>query len=276
MQLHAALTDRESVLLRELEQLYKTKAFALTDQRDRLHIFQTCLESAAHRTLCTVQSGNVEVLVARNDIVPTLKEIENQPLVFEPQADCVLEFNVNLEQLLELLNNAGMVGDKTTRSVTTTAEGSGLNLAIPERKTSFTITARDAQGRLRGEGGDTFMVELTENEGEKVECNVEDKGDGTYIATYTCPANSKGNHQVSVLLRGIHINGSPFSVNVTDAPVGKVTCYGCKTRTKSMIYYKNNIEPFRNDDYRVNGYSAVCTRCIYRASPYWIKCCGPC
>lgn len=263
-------------MLRELEQLYKTKAFALTDQRDRLHIFQACLESAAHRTMCTVQLGNVHVLVARNDIVPTLKEIENQPLVFEPQADCVLEFNVNLEQLLELLNNAGMVGDKTTSSVTSTAEGSGLNLAIPERKASFTITARDAQGRLRGEGGDMFMVELTENEGEKVECNVEDKGDGTYTATYTCPTNSKGNHEVSVLLRGIHIKGSPFSVSVTDAPVGKVSCYGCKTRTKSMIYYKNNIEPFRNDEYRVNGYSAVCTRCIYRASPYWIKCCGPC
>ena len=267
MQLHAAITDRESVLLRELEQLYKTKAFALTDQRDRLHVFQACLDSAAHRTLCAVESGNLELLVARNDIVPTLKEIENQPLVFEPQTDCVLEFNVNLEQLLESLNDAGMVSDKTTSSVTTTAEGPGLNLAIPERKASFTITARDAQGRRRDEGGDMFMVELTENEGEKVECNVEDKGDGTYTATYTCPTNSKGNHKVSVLLRGIHIKGSPFPVNVTDAPVGKVSCYGCKTRKKSMIYYKNNIEPFRNDDYRVNGYSAVCTRCINRASP---------
>ena len=281
MQLYSALSAREQALLNELDQLHKTKAFTLTEQRDRLRIFQACLESAVQRAMSTVQSSNTELLVARCDIVATLEAMEKQSLVLEPQANCVLRFDIKLQQLLDLLNNAGMVFDKSACEASTTADGSGLNLAIPKRKASFTITARDAQGRLLSKGGDMFMVELTESRGGKVECNVEDKGDGTYVATYTCPADSKGNLRLSVLLCGSHIKGSPFVVNVTDAPVGKVSCYRCGQRTKSMIYYQNNHEPSRNDRFRVNGYSALCfPHCEKESSSarlgLWTKCCGPC
>ena len=281
MQLYAALSVREQALLNELDKLHKTKAFALTEQRDRLRIFQACLESAVQRAMSTVQSGNTELLVARSDIVATLEAIEKQPLVLEPQANCVLRFDVKLQQLLDLLSKAGTVSDKSACKATTTAEGPGLNLAILGTEVTFTITARDSQGLLRGEGGDFFTVELTESKGGKFECNVKDKGDGTYMATYTCPADSKGNLRLSVLLCGSHIKGSPFSVNVTDAPVGKVTCYHCGLKTKSMIYYKNNQERSRNDPFRVNGFSALCFPDCEQNSMrsklgLWSKCCGPC
>ena len=268
--------------MNELVQLHKIKAFTLTEQRDRLRIFQACLESAVQRAMSTVQSGITELLVARSDIVATLEAMEKQPLVLEPQANCVLVFDVKLQQLLDLLNKAGMVSDKFTCEGTTTAEGPGLNLAVLGREVTFTITARDTQGLLRGEGGDLFTVELTESRGGKVECNVKDKGDGTYMATYTCPADSKGaNLGLSVLLCGSHIKGSPFVVNVTDDPVGKVSCYHCGQRTKSMIYYQNNHEPSRSDRFRVNGYSALCFPHCEKESPsaklnLWTKCCGPC
>ena len=268
--------------MNELVQLHKTKAFTLTEQRDRLRIFQACLESAVQRAMSTVQSGITELLVARSDIVATLEAMEKQPLVLEPQANCVLVFDVKLQQLLDLLNKAGMVSDKSTCEATTTAEGPGLNLAVLGREVTFTITARDTQGLLRGEGGDLFTVELTESRGGKIECNVKDKGDGTYMATYTCPADSKGaNLRLSVLLCGSHIKDSPFVVNVTDAPVGKVTCYQCGLKAKSMIYYKNNDEPSRNDQFRVNGFSALCFPDCERQSKksktvFWSKYCGPC
>ena len=257
--------------MNELEQLHKTKAFTLTEQRDRLRIFQACLESAVQRVMSTVQSGNTELLVARTDVVATLEAMEKQPLVLEPQEDCVLNFTANLKQLLDLLNNAGMVSDKSTCADTTTAEGSGLSLAIQNREVSFTITARDAQGYLRSVGGDLFLVELTQNKEVEFKCKVEDRSNGTYVVTYTSPADSKGNLRLSVLLRGSHIKGSPFSVNVTDAPVGKVNCYNCGLRTKSMIYYKDNR--------KLSFYIAICfPDCTRRVaiSYSWTKCCGPC
>jgi len=271
LQLYAALFAREQALLNELEQLHKTKAFILTEQRDRLRIFQACLESAVQRAMSTVQSGNTELLVARTDVVATLEAMEKQPLALEPQEDCVLNFKANLKQLLDLLNNAGMVSDKSTCAATTTAEGSGLSLAIPNREVSFTITARDGQGYLRIVGGDLFVVELTQNKEVEFKYKVEDGNDGTYVVTYTSPADSKGNLRLSVLLRGSHIKGSPFSVNVTDAPVGKVSCKNCSKRTKSMIYYYNSLDE--------TAYIALCfPDCAGKhfLGLLWTKCCGPC
>ena len=281
MQLYAALSAREQALLNGLDQLHKTKAFVLTEQRDRLRIFQACLESAVQRAMSTVQSGNTELLVARSDIVATLEAMEKHPLVLEPQDDCALDFNINLEQLLDLLSKAGMVSNKSACAANTTAEGAGLKVAVPGREVLFTITARDARGGLRDRGGDWFTVE--ESVGKKVECNVEDKDNGTYMASYTCSANSKGNLRLSVLLRGSHIKGSPFQVHVIDVPVGKIECYYCGNRTNSMIYYKNfsDRRSSRSDGDVINGCSALCfPDCeeVYsgRVPRSWIKCCGPC
>ena len=186
MQLYAALSAREQALLTELDQLHKTKALPLTEQRDRLRIYQACLESAVQRAMSTVQSGNTELLVARSDIVATLGAMEKQPLLLEPQVDCVLDFNVNLGQLLDLLNNAGMVSDKSTCAANTTAEGSGVNLAIPDIPDIPSIVEFDA------DFDDIVNDDLI--------------SDGIYKATYTYSADSEGNLRLSLLLRGSHIN----------------------------------------------------------------------
>ena len=51
----------------------------------------------------------------------------------------------------------------------------------------------------------------------------------------------RGNHQITVTMRSININGSPFSVNVTGrmdfAKVGKVmACFGCEGNGGGKIF----------------------------------------
>lgn len=59
------------------------------------------------------------------------------------------------------------------------------------------------------------MVKLRAVEaGDEVDVKVEDKGDGTYVGTYTIDANAPVAYQLSVLLQGSHIQGSPFHVRV--------------------------------------------------------------
>ena len=58
-----------------------------------------------------------------------------------------------------------------------------------------------------------------------------DNEDGTYTVSYQPIV--RGNHQITVTMRNININGSPFSVNVTGrmdfAKVGNVmACFGCE------------------------------------------------
>ena len=92
LQLIAAITVQEQLLINELDNLYKTKSFTLTEQRDRLRVFQACLERAVQRANTAIQSpGNAELLVARSDIVSTLGALKSQPPALELQSNSTLK-----------------------------------------------------------------------------------------------------------------------------------------------------------------------------------------
>lgn len=45
---------------------------------------------------------------------------------------------------------------------------------------------------------------------------IEEEGDGKYSVTYAVPEDAEtGSHMLNVCLHGAHINGSPFTVNVS-------------------------------------------------------------
>ena len=63
------------------------------------------------------------------------------------------------------------------------------------------------------------MAKLKAKEGgPEFKVDVKDQDDGTYLAEYTVPnkfPSPCGQYTLSVCLRGTHIKGSPFSVQVT-------------------------------------------------------------
>ena len=167
--------------------------------------------SAVDRAVTAIQSaGDVQLLVAKSDIATTLVAMESEPHVLDPQANSALEFSVDSKRLLDVLSEAGNVADEYTCANTTSAFGAGIETASPGRDASFIITARDRRGTERDFGGDLFEVELQGEKGEKVEVKLVDRRDGTYSATYTPPADIKGELQLSILLHGTHIQGSPY------------------------------------------------------------------
>ena len=186
------------------------------EQCDLLRTFQACLLSAADRAVTAIQSaGDVQLLVSKSDIATTLVAMESQPPILEPQGDAELEFAVDGKRLLGELAEAGNVTDKPTCANTTSASGSGIEKAYPGKEASFIITARDRQRNPRAVGSDPFVVELHTDKGEKVEVKLADRRNGTYSAIYTPPMDIKGELQLSVLLRGSHIQGSPYRVQTS-------------------------------------------------------------
>ena len=157
----------------------------------------------------------MQLLVAKSDIATTLMAMESQPPVLDPQGNSALEFFVDGKRLLDVLSEAGNVADDYTCANTTSAFGVGIETASPGQDASFIITARDCQGTERAVGCDLFEVELQGEKGEKVEVKLVDRRDGTYSATYTLPVDFKGELQLSILFRGIHIQGSPYRVHTT-------------------------------------------------------------
>ena len=172
--------------------------------------------SAVDRAVTAIQSaGDVQLLVAKSDIANTLMALESQPPVLDPQGNSALEFSEDSKRLLDVLSEAGNVADNYTSANTTSAFGVGIETASPGRDTSFIITARDFQGTERTVGGDMFEVELQGEKGTKVGVKLVDRRDGTYTGTYTLPVDFKGELELSILFRGIHIQGSPYRVHTT-------------------------------------------------------------
>ena len=213
--------------MNELEKLHSKKAAILTDQRALLAECQDCIKATVQSVLSTIQSSDdANLLYVKSAIESTLQAAtENQYLLLEPGAQFVPEFKrcdeTRLQRVVHALNNVGVVVDKSTCAETTTAAGSGLERANPGEVASFNITARDAQRLLRTVGGDTFAVELkneSDKSEDKVTAEVQDRGYGNYLVTYTIPRGAKRvDYTLSVRLRGAHIQGSPFTVHMASS-----------------------------------------------------------
>ena len=56
--------------------------------------------------------------------------------------------------------------------------------------------------------------------GDEIKVHLNDTKDGTYLAEYTVDKLFYGELTLSVCLRGVHIKGSPFAVNVEPPLLG--------------------------------------------------------
>lgn len=194
-----------------------TRQPSVAEQQDRLQKFQ---ESAASFSSLIGSSRAADLLVAKSALEATLRDTENQSMLLEPEVQFVPKLIFNrrrLQDLVDALNNEVGVIDDSTCAENTIAEGSGLESAFAGKESSFTITAYDAQKRRRILGGDLFMVELQDESGnKKATGNIEDRGDGSYLVSYTVPSASSptvpSRYKLVVRFRGAHIQGSPFSV----------------------------------------------------------------
>ena len=166
-------------------------------------------------------SGDAELLVGRSALDATLRDAEKQSMLFEPEVQVIpkLIFNHSrrrLQDLVDALNKEVSVIDGLTCAENTSAEGRELRKTFVRRNSSFTIIAHDVQKCRRLLGGDLFTVELKDEFGnKKATGNVDDRGDGSYLATYTVPTDAEpGYYTLNVCLDGVHIHGSPFKVHV--------------------------------------------------------------
>ena len=212
--MHDALNAKEQILTNKLEELYNNKAAILAEQQDRLHKFQ---ESAGNFSSLIGSSRAADLLVARSALEAILRDTENQSMLLEPEVQFVPKLIFNrrrLQDLVDALNKEVGVIDDSTCAENTIAEGSGLESAFAGKESSFTIIAHDAQKRRRILGGDLFMVKLQDKSGNrKATGNIEDRGYGSYLVSYTVPAASLPSlYKLVVRFRGAHIQGSPFSV----------------------------------------------------------------
>jgi len=88
-------------------------------------------------------------------------------------------------------------------------EGADHNTSFVENF-QFTIRARTKRNQNMTRGGEKFVVDINGPSG-KINANLKDAGDGTYVVNYALPQGTKGQVQFSVKVNGKDIQGSPWS-----------------------------------------------------------------
>jgi filamin len=90
--------------------------------------------------------------------------------------------------------------------------GPGLEEAYDTLPAEFKIKARDRDGNDINQGGDPFLISVTDPEGNEVPAEIIDNGDGTYDVKYD--PQTDGPHTINPTLRGKPVGGGPFKLNV--------------------------------------------------------------
>ena len=139
------------------------------------------------------------------------KQLNNSPETSVPIED---------DSFIVKANSAGMRESLKTLCIVTTAPYPPLCSAVGEglfhprinRLATVLVTTKDRTGELCLEGGEQLLVTLRANRGSLLKVDVRDNQDGSYTIGFR--PKVKGEHQLSVSIRGHHIKGSPFKLNV--------------------------------------------------------------
>jgi len=216
-------------LREEVDLIHKKKSFILDKQqtdlrnyRETLTSLSSCGEEAIssnhHINILSVHSNISKTLENDHHFFPSLRPLTNSSVKF---------VSSNIENVVSAIDHFGRVQENKVSREKTTAEGEGL-VRVKGRETGvFLITTRNEEGeKVYEEEGEeeegVIEVEVvgegSESEGDDddvAEVKMTDKKDGTYEVGYRLGEKRRRERvSVWVRVRGEHIGGSPFVVEV--------------------------------------------------------------
>lgn len=224
-ELIAAVEARERELLGNLNDIRQLKGRSLQLQADVLRGLHERYVRLAESLKDTLAHGQgVDVVHARDKAAVELAQLRAAKsssngagrashAVFE---DDVMSFIPPEPVLASALSSMGCVSS-SGYALSTVAAGEGLTRAVRGRPASFTVQVKShlEAGVAVVPAGELDVVLVAPEGGVTravIRGDLEDRGDGSFGVTYR--PRAEGVHTLSVTLRGRHIVGSPFQVEV--------------------------------------------------------------
>lgn len=212
----AAVEERERELLMQVETIRQAKGRALRLQLEDLRGRLVGMHDAA-RTAQTVVSSAPGMSLADINARVTAEAVKvrrlRDSLRDEPKEDDAIAFLPPDASLLNMIAKSGSIvgGACAARSK---ARGAGVARRVARgRRVAVIVMACGHSGEPLMVGGDHVEVLVHRPDGVVWRADVMDRHDGTYVASYV--PEMDGHHAVSILLRGTHIDGSPFAVSAS-------------------------------------------------------------
>jgi len=221
-----AIVDELVRALREHETAMKTRLGHINDAQQRDHAtqlenfqltvsqlkgFVECGEGVLQRNIAS------EILQAQQNVISRFKELlgPSETKIYSP---CHVSYVPNKEtkQLVNVLkvSGPGQVVASFTDPSRSVAEWKGRKTILkPGNETNFSILTRSSNGNQFYNEEDQVTVKIRSPTGEIKDNRVTDFKDGSYNVCYK--PKCVGQHNVSIELNGIPLNGSPWRIQVT-------------------------------------------------------------
>ena len=198
----------------------ETKRFlgTLTTQKTEIESEIKIIESSLEKADTILKrSTHAEVVQLKKSFEEIFKGTnQSQPKDRYPEKRPVLAFVENPKMLSTI--NAEEIGmlrkAHQTKASQSLAEGKGLEEAIANHETHFSLTTRDSKGRQCYNEGDHVTVEIIDEQGRNCaeKLQIIDNKDGLYKISYS--ARKEGRCKATIKVNGELVHGSQFIVRV--------------------------------------------------------------
>ena len=221
-----AIVDELVRALREHETVMKTRLGHINEAQQRDHAtqlenyqlvlsqlkgFAECGEGVLQRNIAS------EILQAQQNVISRFGKLlgASKTEIYRP---CHFNYvpNKDIKQIVNVLKvpGPGQVVASFTDPSRSVAEWKGPETILkPGNETNFSILTRDSNGNQCYNEEDQVIVKIHSPSGEIENNRVTDFKDGSYNVCYK--PKCVGQHDVSIELNGIPLNGSPWRVKVT-------------------------------------------------------------
>ena len=202
-----AIEKRQVQLLDDLDTMREYKTTVLWQQKERLSQVKINAEENFEFVGKVISEGSAaEVASVKGLITNRLEHLGTTMDDIEPTESPSFDFVTDEELIFKAIAQAGMV-ESGTRPSLVRVIGEGLYSATMGKTTTFTMASRHATQLNRD-----IDIRIETPDGVILSTNVTCHGRGVYTVSYSPKVH--GDHVITVLARGEHVDGSPYSVYV--------------------------------------------------------------
>jgi len=206
------IKKREDFLLKRLDLIRRRKLNVLETQSQDFKQAQQSLKTMTEQLkLCSTNGHEMKLIKSTNEALESLNEIHRKCGDLLVQEDDIVVFNYPEPKIMTDLSTFSFIGGSGYAPYSL-ATGDGLKKAILGKDAQFIVVLKDQLGERRTVGGEVPTVNVAGPDGRIVRRSIFDGQNGTYRVIWK--PSVVGEHFVNITIKEIHIQHSPFRVNV--------------------------------------------------------------
>jgi len=280
--LRKQLDNRQAALTKELKGIVAEKNKILQSQSSDSTFALNNLSHACDTTKKLLQKGNdVEILMSKTLLMTRLKQVKEVQLESLPKTTEAMTFIYDISRIQQEISALGFVADESIDVANCEADGKGLTSAKCDQEATFRVITKTKDQKQLKAGGQILAVTLTDTKrGDLLSkvAQVADHKDGTYTVTYHPKKDVAGDGNLNVMIKGVQILRSPFSIQIQSA--GKAWTWdpikkGTELMTSGDHYWEVTFDSGTSlhimvgvaipeiQYNQINRYNTAETRCVY-------------